>query len=101
MNSGFERREMFWLILILAFVLVLFYFWDKSIDSPSPKAKSKNARRSRKSDSNNIPIDLPECRAAVHEAGHAITAWSCTIVIDIESAAIKGGEGHVRYKHSV
>jgi ATP-dependent Zn protease len=42
-----------------------------------------------------------EVIAAVHESGHAITAWYCTAVDDVHTVSIdsgiKAGNGHTRY----
>jgi hypothetical protein len=45
-------------------------------------------------------LDLPEVRAAIHEAGHAVTAWRCTAVGEIEFVRVGGGEGLVRFSFS-
>lgn len=45
----------------------------------------------------NIPPDTQEFRVAVHEAGHAITAWLCTAVVNINHITISdhGGQTNV------
>lgn len=43
--------------------------------------------------------DTVECRAAVHEAGHALVAWACFIVDHITFVLLAdGGNGQVRYR---
>jgi len=44
-------------------------------------------------------IDTWECRVAVHEAGHALAAWCCTLVSEVKIATIeaKHGGGTVVY----
>ncbi len=43
-------------------------------------------------------LDTVECRLAVHEAGHAVTAWCCTMVTDVSiTIEAKGGGGHVTW----
>ena len=82
---------MFWLLFIFAIVLIVFYLWDKSNDEVLSKPRVRDGRGAR------VPIDLPECRAAVHEAGHAVAAWSCTLVSDIKHVVInRGGSGHIK-----
>ncbi|HYX19560.1 MAG TPA: hypothetical protein VFA98_01800, partial [Thermoanaerobaculia bacterium] len=46
-------------------------------------------------------IDTWECRVAVHEAGHAVAAWCCTLVAEVKIATIedKGGGGVVKYSY--
>jgi len=39
--------------------------------------------------------DTPECRIAVHEAGHAVAAWSCTCVTGMIIATIETETGGV------
>ncbi len=34
-------------------------------------------------------IDTQECRLAVHEAGHAVAAWCCTLVAEVSFATIE------------
>jgi len=41
----------------------------------------------------NVIIDTPECRCAVHEAGHAVAAWSCVCVTRINVATIETDDG--------
>lgn len=50
-----------------------------------------------------IPVDLPEIRTAVHEAGHAIAVWCCTLVTDVSAVVVKkeGREGYVRFEKVV
>lgn len=43
----------------------------------------------------NIPPDTEKYRIAVHEAGHAITAWWCSAVTDINHVIIDNHRGHV------
>lgn len=48
-------------------------------------------------------IDTQECRLAVHEAGHAVAAWCCTLVTEVNAATIedeKGGLVSFTYRHS-
>ena len=62
-----------------------------------PKKKSKRAPPPEKSSLQNI--DTIECRLAVHDAGHAVAAWCCTAVIDIEIATIEAEQGgYVRWR---
>lgn len=43
------------------------------------------------------PIETPFIRAAVHEAGHAVAAWSCTLVREMPEVLVrKEGSGHVQ-----
>jgi hypothetical protein len=34
-------------------------------------------------------VDTQECRLAVHEAGHAVAAWCCTLVAEVDLATIE------------
>ena len=38
-------------------------------------------------------IDTPECRLAVHEAGHAVAGWCCTLVGEVTVATIEDKSG--------
>lgn len=38
-----------------------------------------------------------ECKIAVHEAGHAVTAWCCTIVGNVKEAGIWADGGAVKF----
>lgn len=45
-----------------------------------------------------VHVDLPEVRAAIHEAGHTVVAWCCTHVTDFKFAkANKGGGGQTSF----
>lgn len=43
--------------------------------------------------------DTEWCRAAVHEAGHVVTAWSCSRVDAVSDVQIQYGSGQTRYQH--
>lgn len=38
-------------------------------------------------------LDTQECRTAVHESGHAIAAWSCSIVHNVSMTTIEAAHG--------
>jgi len=38
-------------------------------------------------------VDTPECRLAVHEAGHAVAGWCCTLVGEVSVATIEDKNG--------
>ena len=38
-------------------------------------------------------VDTPECRLAVHEAGHAVAGWCCTLVGEVTVATIEDKSG--------
>lgn len=43
------------------------------------------------------PIETPYIRAAVHEAGHVVAAWSCTFVREMPEVLVRmEGSGHVQ-----
>jgi ATP-dependent Zn protease len=42
-------------------------------------------------------IKTEASKAAVHEAGHAVTAWCCTIIISVDEARIDADGGLVRW----
>jgi hypothetical protein len=43
------------------------------------------------------PIETPYIRAAVHEAGHVVAAWSCTFVRNMPEVLVRmEGSGHVQ-----
>jgi hypothetical protein len=73
------------LCILLAFAVILFSIpWVKE-KKPSPRKP--------------VHVDLPEIRAAVHEAGHAVAAWCCTIVTRVKVASVgKGGDGRVGFE---
>ena len=81
-------------IFVIVFVLGVVYLYAY-LDAKLPPEKPTEKR------SSGVPIDLPEIRTAIHEAGHAISAWCCTLVINVETVVVKDGghEGHVRSEY--
>src|SRR5271166_3771290 len=45
-------------------------------------------------------VDTQECRLAVHEAGHAVAGWCCTLVGEVAVATIEAKSGgYVRHSY--
>lgn len=74
--------------LLIAAVLVGLFF---AFSGSTPKEEMSPAR------SRPVHADLPEVRAAIHESGHVISNWCCTLVSQVKSASIgSGGDGRVQ-----
>lgn len=77
---------------MIAFLLIFLAFAVILISIPWAKEKKPVQRKP-------VHVDLPEIRAAVHEAGHAVAAWCCTLVTRVKIASVgKQGDGRVGFE---
>ena len=78
--------------LLIATAIVLLGTFLASREDAQPKPRSKPVPRHGRS----VHVDLPEIRAAVHEAGHAVSIWCCTLVTRVKHVTVGSrGDGNV------
>jgi hypothetical protein len=78
-------------LLALGFSVAVVRFWRQIFaEAEDPPEIERSATRA---------VDTWECRVAVHEAGHAVAAWCCTLVPEVRVATIehKNGGGVVTF----
>jgi hypothetical protein len=82
---------LFLLALVLIGLYMLLDFVSKLPKRREPAVPRANAPRTDPPKPSNFvrPRDLLETRVAVHEAGHAIVAWSCTHVTEVHWSTIE------------
>jgi len=75
--------------LVLACIVVvtaLVFSQEKQTPKREPSQTSRTTRSAK-------PLDTPECRTAVHEAGHTIAAWMCSAVNKMELMTVEHKDG--------
>lgn len=69
-----------WVVLIILLALITFHFWNSLEKKPLPRQPKEH-------------FNTFANRAAVHEAGHAVTVWCCTLVREVGDVTIEHKQG--------